>query len=68
MYKMNKLFTFHISPEERRAIEILRQNDINISKFLRRQLRRFADQMKIQDQMKEHELNRETSIEYFRKL
>jgi hypothetical protein len=65
---MNKLFTFHISPEERRAIEILRQNDINISKFLRRQLRRFADQMKIQDQMKEHELDGKINTKNFRKF
>jgi hypothetical protein len=50
---MNKLYTFHISQEERQAIEILRENDINVSKFLRRQLRRFAEQMKTEDQRKE---------------
>ena len=31
MYKMSKVFSFHISKEERDAIEVLRKNDININ-------------------------------------
>jgi hypothetical protein len=42
MYKMNKVFSFHISVEEKDAIEVLRKYDINISRFLRRALRDLA--------------------------
>jgi hypothetical protein len=45
MYRMDKTFNFHISKEERRAIEVLRKHDINISLFLRRCLRDQAEKM-----------------------
>jgi hypothetical protein len=45
MYKMDKVFSFHISKEERRAIEVLKKNDINTSRFLRRALRDLAGKL-----------------------
>ena len=50
MYKMDKVFSFHISQEERSSIEILRKNDINISRFLRRSLRTFAEKLQCQNE------------------
>jgi hypothetical protein len=46
MYKMDKKFNFHISQEERQAIEVLRKNDINISRFLRKSLRDLAEKLR----------------------
>jgi len=43
MYKMDKVYSFHVSIEERNAINELRKNGINVSSFLRRELRRFAE-------------------------
>ena len=43
MYKKNKLYSFSISKEEKYAIDQLRSNGINVSSFLRRELRRFAE-------------------------
>ena len=51
MYKMNKTFNFHISREERQAIDLLREHDINISKFLRRSLRDMAEYLSCHDEM-----------------
>jgi post-segregation antitoxin (ccd killing protein) len=48
MYKMDKIYSFHISLEEREAIEKLRKNGINVSRLLRRALRRFADKSEFQ--------------------
>ena len=48
MYKMDKIYSFHISIEEREAIEKLRKNGINVSRLLRRALRRFADKSELQ--------------------
>ena len=48
MYKMDKIYSFHISLEEREAIEKLRKNGINVSRLLRRALRRFADKSELQ--------------------
>ncbi len=45
MYKKNKLYSFSISKEEIYAIDQLRKNGINVSSFLRRELRRFADSL-----------------------
>ena len=50
MYKMNKTFNFHISREEKEAIELLRGHDINISKFLRRSLRNMAENLSCHDE------------------
>ena len=48
MYRMDKIFSFHISKEEKDAIEALRKYDINISRFLRRSLRDQAEKMSCQ--------------------
>jgi hypothetical protein len=45
MYKKNKLYSFSISKEEIYAIDQLRRNGINVSSFLRRELRKFAEGM-----------------------
>jgi hypothetical protein len=47
IYKMDKLYTFHISKEERQAINELRRNGIIVSRFLRRELRKFADELRL---------------------
>ena len=49
MYKMDKVYSFHISLEERDAIKELRRNGVNVSRFLRRELRRFADSLILKD-------------------
>jgi ribosomal protein L17 len=50
MYRKNKLDSFHISKEEKLAIDMLRKNGINTSSFLRRQLRKFAEQLILRSQ------------------
>ena len=45
IYKLDKLYTFHISKKERKAIDELRKNGINVSRFLRRELRRFGREL-----------------------
>jgi len=52
MYKMNKVFSFHISKEEKDAIEVLRKYDINISRFLRRSLKNMAEKLGCRDEKK----------------
>ena len=54
MYRKEKLFSFHISKEEKQAIDELKKNGINISCFLRRELRRFADQKILHSQGNEN--------------
>ncbi len=39
MNKLNKLYSFHISDMEKKAINVIRENDINVSRFLRFSLR-----------------------------
>jgi len=39
MNKLNKLYSFHISDMEKQAINLIRDNDINVSRFLRFSLR-----------------------------
>ena len=56
MYKMDKVFSFHISQEERHSIEILRKNDINISRFLRRSLRDQAEKLQCHDEKIDKEM------------
>ena len=48
IYKLDKLYTFHISKEERQAINELKRNGINVSKFLRRELRRFGRKLALE--------------------
>ena len=61
MYRKEKLFSFHISKEEKQAIDELKKNGINISCFLRRELRRFADQKILHSQGNENEFGRMTN-------
>ena len=49
MYKFNKVCSFHVSRLETEAIKILRENDINISRFLRGELRKMSDQLRLQN-------------------
>lgn len=39
MNKLNKLYSFHISDVEKKAINVIRDNDINVSRYLRFSLR-----------------------------
>ena len=55
IYKMDKLYTFHISKEERQAINELKRNGINVSKFLRRELRRFGRKLELEEREKGNE-------------
>ena len=48
MNKLNKLYSFHVSTQEKEAIKILREHDVNVSRFLRQELRRFSDQLRSQ--------------------
>jgi hypothetical protein len=48
MYKLNKLYSFHISLKDKDAIKAIRENDINVSKFLRMSLRRLENVIKSQ--------------------
>jgi len=50
MYKMDKTYNFHISREEGRAIQLLREHEINISRFLRISLRDLAEKLRRQDE------------------
>ena len=45
IYKMDTLYTFKISKEERRAINEIRKYNINVSRFLRMELRKFAKEL-----------------------
>ena len=40
MNRLNKLYSFHISDMEKKAINVIRDNDINVSRFLRVSLRK----------------------------
>jgi lipid II:glycine glycyltransferase (peptidoglycan interpeptide bridge formation enzyme) len=49
IYKLDKLYTFHISKKERKAISELKKNGINVSRFLRRELRRFGGELALKE-------------------
>ena len=49
MNKLDKIFSFHISETEKQAIEIIRVNNFNVSRFLRGELRKFSDQLRLQN-------------------
>ena len=57
MYKFNKVCSFHVSRLETEAIKILRENDINISRFLRGELRKMSDQLRSQNEPNENKVN-----------
>ena len=50
MYKLNKVCSFHVSRIETEAIKVLRENEIIVSRFLRGELRRLADQLRSQNE------------------
>ena len=52
MNKLNKVCSFHISEIEADAIKILREHDVNVSRFLRGELRRFSNQLRSQNESK----------------
>ena len=55
MYRMDKTYNFHISREERQAIIVLREHNINISRFLRMSLRDLADKLQSHDEEPEED-------------
>ena len=56
MNKLNKVCSFHISQLETEAIKVLRKNDINVSRFLRGELRKMADQFQLQNEKNENKV------------
>ena len=56
MYKFNKVCSFHVSRIETEAIKVLRENEINISRFLRGELRKMADQFQLQNEKNENKV------------
>ena len=55
MYRMDKTYNFHISREESQAILVLREHNINISRFLRMSLRDLADKLQNHDEEMEED-------------
>jgi hypothetical protein len=45
MYRKNQLYSFHISKQERGAINELKKRGINVSLLLRKELLRFTDSL-----------------------
>jgi hypothetical protein len=43
MKKLNKLYSFHISDMEKKSINVIRDNEINVSRFLRFSLRNLEE-------------------------
>ena len=56
MYKLNKVCSFHVIRQETEAIKVLRENDIIVSRFLRGELRRLADQLRLQSEKNENKV------------
>ena len=56
MNKLNKVYSFHISELEKDAIMELRNKDMNVSRFLRGALRRFSDQLRLQNERNENKV------------
>ena len=50
MNKLNKVFCFNISKLEKDSIEVLKEHNVNVSRFLRQELRRFSDQLRSQNE------------------
>ena len=66
IYKMDTLYTFKISKEERIAINELRKNNINISRFLRWELRKFAKEL-LESRSQDNSIKDESCYECFRR-
>ena len=56
MNKLDKTYSFHISELEIDAIKILREHNINVSRFLRQELRRFSDQLRSKNKRNENRI------------
>jgi hypothetical protein len=56
MNKLNKVFCFNISKLEKDSIEVLKEHNINVSRFLRQELRRFSDQLRSQNEKNQNKL------------
>ena len=54
MNKLDKLYSFHVSTQETDAIKELRKHNVNVSRFLRQELRRFSDQLRSQNERDEN--------------
>jgi len=55
MNKLDKFYSFHISTIEKDAIRELRRHNINVSRFLRGEIRRLSGELKLQDETKVNE-------------
>ena len=53
MYKMNKLYSFHISKNEQDALREIRKNKINVSEYLRNSLSDLGKELRSQKIVKE---------------
>jgi hypothetical protein len=49
MNRLDRTYNFHISKLEVDAIRVLREHNVNVSRFLRQELRRFSDQLRSQN-------------------
>jgi lipid II:glycine glycyltransferase (peptidoglycan interpeptide bridge formation enzyme) len=56
MNKLNKVFCFNISKLEKDSIEVLKEHNVNVSRFLRQELRRFSDQLRSQNEKNQNKL------------
>jgi hypothetical protein len=56
MNRLDKTYSFHISTQETEAIKTLRRHDINVSRFIRSELRRFADQLRSQNKRNKNQV------------
>jgi hypothetical protein len=53
MFRLNSVYSFHISEIEKESIEVLRSHNINISRFLRMELRKLSNQLQSANQTTE---------------
>lgn len=56
MNRLDRTYSFHISKIEVDAIEVLREYNVNVSRFLRQELRRFSDQLRSQNEKDQNKL------------
>ena len=56
MNRLDKIYSFHISKTEADAIRVLREHNFNVSRFIRGELRKFADQLKVQEKQYENKI------------
>ena len=56
MNRLDRTYSFHISKQEVDAIKVLREHNVNVSRFLRQELRRFSDQLRSQNKRNKNKL------------